>query len=32
MKNSFVFVMAFAIGCWSTPRPMESIENYMGNN
>ena len=28
MKNSFVFVMAFAIGCWSTPRPMESIENY----
>ncbi|WP_173383411.1 LamG-like jellyroll fold domain-containing protein [Fibrobacter succinogenes] len=28
MKNSFVFVMAFAIGCWSTPRPMESVENY----
>ena len=29
MVKKIVFVvMAFAIGCWSVPKPMESIENY----
>ena len=28
MKIYFVFAMAFAIGCWAVPKPMESIENY----
>lgn len=28
MKKIVFVVMAFAIGCWSVPKPMESIENY----
>ena len=28
MKYLFVLIMAFAINCWSIPKPMESVENY----
>ncbi len=28
MKYLFVLIMAFAINCWSVPKPMESITNY----
>ncbi|WP_173473889.1 hypothetical protein [Fibrobacter succinogenes] len=28
MKYLFVLIMAFAINCWSIPKPMKSIENY----
>ena len=28
MKNLLLLVIAFAIGCWAVPKPMESIENY----
>ena len=28
MKIYFVFVLFFAVGCWSVPKPMESATNY----
>ena len=28
MKKLFALVLVFAVGCWSVPKPMESIENY----
>lgn len=28
MKYLFVLIMAFAINCWSVPKPMKSITNY----
>ena len=28
MKKLFALVLFFAVGCWSVPKPMESIEKY----
>ena len=28
MKNLLLLVIAFAIGCWAVPKPMESVANY----
>ena len=32
MKKLLLITVTFSVWAWSIPKPMESIENYMGNN